>query len=83
MPERKRRLLPASVLGVLRSGFRDRNQICAAQRDTSGAPCSRLFLTLSDEGLVDVQNWTSSLKAGDVIGLLTEHGWEVFRRGWL
>jgi len=81
MPRRK--LLSRSVLGVLRSGFRDpRHHLCLAQRDLSGAPLNQLLLYLSNNGLVEVQ-WTSSLKAGDPIGVLTERGDEAFRRGYL
>lgn len=82
MPER-RRLLGQLVLGVLRSGFRDPRQICTAPRDLSGAPLVQLLKTLDDEGLVRVDWHNSAVKAGDVIGALTDYGDEVYRRGYL
>ena len=86
MPEPRRRLLSRTVHQVLSTAVDEPNGCVYLSSPLYGSARVRLLLYLMNEKLVRVQNWHSEAPeahAGAVIGTITEHGRDVYRRGYL
>ena len=83
----KRYRIPSNLVRrILKSGFRDPRGKCSLTLPLSGAARNKVMLSMNRDRLLDVTDWANhseSTRGDAVIGTITEHGREVFKRGYL